>query len=201
MRPAAVSFDLDGTLAEVRRRQLGMWRVALRHPAILAAYREVVEGLRGERHADLDPELVRRLARRSRQPPDVVADVLRRHLDGSWSDRFAGARPPRAVMDLLERCDQLGLPRAVVSDHPATAKLRVMGLGGWSAVLCCRDLGALKPLPDALHAAAAQLGVPVGRLLHVGDRDDCDGAMAAAAGAAYASVDDLARGARPLGPP
>lgn len=198
MLPAAVSFDLDGTLAEVRRRRLRLWRAILRDPVVLAAFSGEVEALRGQRHPDLDRELVSRLARRTRQPPDRVARVLREQVDGAWSQAFAGARPPPAVAALLARCDHLGLPRVVVSDHPAIDKLRVMGLHGWSAVLSCRALGALKPLPDALHAAAAQAGVPVGRLLHVGDRDDCDGAMAAAAGARFVSVADLARGVDPL---
>jgi len=194
----AVCFDLDGTLAEVRRRRLGMWRSALRHPRILLTFGEVVEELRGLRLPDLDAELCRRLARRADLPPAIVTRVLREEIDGRWPQLFAGARPPPAVARLLQRVDALGLPRAVVSDHPAVEKLTAMGLGGWSAVLCCRDLGALKPLPDALYAAAAQLGVPVGRVLMVGDRDDTDGRMAAAAGARFVHVDALTDGADPL---
>jgi FMN phosphatase YigB (HAD superfamily) len=197
--PAAISFDLDGTLAEVRRRRLRLWRAILRDPLILAAFGPEVEALRGQRLPDLDRALITRIAHRCHQDPARVARVLREQIDGAWAQAFAGARPPPALGALLARSDRLGLPRVVVSDHPALPKLRAMGLSGWSAVVSCRALGALKPLPDGLLCAAAQVGVPPGRMLHVGDRDDCDGAMAAAAGARFVSVASLQAGADPLG--
>ena len=62
---------------------------------------------------------------------------------------------------------------------------------GFSVVISCRTLGALKPLPDGLHAAASQLGVPVSELLHVGDRWDTDGRAAAAAGCHFRHIDEI----------
>lgn len=183
----------------MRRRRLRLWRAILRDPLVLAAFGPEVEALRGQRLPDLDAELVRRLARRCHQPPARVAQVLATQIDGAWAAAFADATPPVEVRALLDRADRLGLPRVVVSDHPAVDKLRAMRLHGWSAVVSCRALGALKPLPDALFAAAAQVGVPATGLLHVGDRDDCDGAMAAAAGARFVSVAALRAGADPLG--
>ncbi len=197
----AITFDLDGTLATVGRRKLGLWRGALRHPRVLPAFAEVVEGLRGERHADLDAEIARRLSRKSGRPQAEVRAVLADWIDTRWPRLFAGAHPPRPVAALIDRCDALGLPRAVISDHPPDAKLAAMGLGGWALTIGCRQLGALKPLPDALHAAAAGLGVPVNRILHVGDRPETDGAMAAAAGASFVSVAELLDGVRPLPDP
>lgn len=178
-----------------------MWRAALRYPKVVPGFAAAVEGLRGQRHADLDAELARRLAQTSGRPAAQVARIIAAEIDGTWARLFEGAGPSPSVAALLAMVDHLGLPRAVVSDHPALTKLEAMGSTGWSAVVDCRSLGALKPLPDALHAAAAQLGVPVIRILHVGDRDETDGAMAAAAGAAYVGVHELDAGALPLGCP
>ncbi len=191
--PRAVSFDLDGTLASVRLRRLRLWRGALRHHHVLTGYPAAVEGMRGRRLADLDGAIALQLATDSGRTPTEVRRVLADWIDTRWPHTFDDAVPPPAVARLIERCDRLGIPRAVVSDHPALDKLSAMGLGGWAAVVSCRRLGALKPLPDGLHAAAAQLGVPVRSMVHVGDRADTDGAMAAAAGAAFVDVAVLNR--------
>ncbi|RME23854.1 MAG: HAD family hydrolase [Deltaproteobacteria bacterium] len=196
-QPQAVSFDLDGTLATVRLRRWRLWRGVVLHPAILAGYAGVVEELRGERPADLDAAIVARLAARTGGSTDRTRQVVDEWIDRRWPAAFRHARPPRGVRALVEACDRARIPRVVVSDHPALDKLAAMGLGGWAAVVSCRALGALKPLPDGLHAAAAQLGVPVRRILHVGDRPETDGAMAAAAGAAFLDVATLARGGLP----
>ena len=113
-------------------------------------------------------------------------------LDLRWPGLFRGSVVPMAVAGLLRACDEAGLPRAIVSDYPALDKLAAMGLGGWSAVVDCRALGALKPHPDGILAAAAQLGVRASELLHVGDRWDTDGGAAAAAGCRFLHVSRIA---------
>ncbi|MCB9779134.1 MAG: HAD family hydrolase [Alphaproteobacteria bacterium] len=187
----ALTFDLDGTLAEVQRRKARLWKGLLRHPRALPALPRAVEALRGVRAAELDEALVAWVVAETGVRPDAVRTALRDELDGRWPRLFSDARPPPAIQALIEACDARRLPRAVVSDHPSLDKLAAMDLHGWAAVIDCRRLGALKPLPDALLAAAAQLGVPTTALLHVGDRPDTDGAMAAAAGARYLDVADL----------
>lgn len=200
----ALSFDLDGTLAEVRWRKAALWRGVLRHGEVILGFGPVVESLRGQRFPDLDAEIRRRLAARTGRSEAEVGVILEEWIDRRWPASFRGARPPPSVARLLARGDQLGLPRVVVSDHPPEAKLRAMGLAGWAATVGCRRLGAFKPAPDGLLEAARLLGIPPQRILHVGDRPETDGGMAAAAGAGFVSVAQLDAGLAPLdggGPP
>ena len=78
----------------------------------------------------------------------------------------------------------------VVSDYPARIKLRAMGLS-FDLVVDCRALGALKPLPDGLHVAAALTGASPSQTLFIGDRWDTDGEAAAAFGARFLPVSAL----------
>jgi FMN phosphatase YigB (HAD superfamily) len=187
----AVTFDLDGTLVDTGPLLLRSWPRLLVHPRILLAHGRAVDELRHERVLDAELELARRVGLRVGGSPDRIREVLHDELDIRWPSvfRFGGVRPEVAA--LIKAVDVRGLPRAVVSDFPALDKLRALDLDGWSCVVDCRALGAFKPQPDGLFAAAAQLGVTPGRLLHIGDRDDTDGAAAAAAGARYLHIRSL----------
>lgn len=189
--PRAFTFDLDGTLARVGWRKVRMWRGFLAHPAELLAWSPVLESLRGARWPDVMAEAARRVAVRTRRDPEGVAAVLNAEIDGRWPDLFRGAVVPAPIAALLRAVDDRGLPRAVVSDYPALDKLEGLGLGGWVAVVDCRALGALKPLPDGIAAAAAILGISAGEIVHVGDRWETDGLAAARAGARFLHVEQI----------
>lgn len=187
----ALTFDLDGTLASVRWRRLGLWRAFLASPAVLGAYEPAVRALRGRRFADLPGALETEVCARSGKAPEEVSAALASAIGTVWPTLFAGARPASEVQWLLDAADDAGLPRVVVSDHPSLDKLAAMGLGGWTAVVDCTALGALKPLPDGIWAAAAALGIPPSEILHVGDRWDTDGGAAAAAGCAFLHISQI----------
>ena len=185
----ALSFDLDGTLASVRWRRIGLWRGFLREPRILGAYEGAVRALRGVRALDWQSALIAEVSQRSGEEPAKVAEVLDAQIGRAWPALFEGARVPEAVAALLRAADAAGIPRVVVSDHAAVDKLSHMGLTGWAAIIDCSALGALKPLPDGILAAAATLGVRPAAILHVGDRWDTDGLAAAAAGCGFLHTD------------
>lgn len=91
---------------------------------------------------------------------------------------------------LVQACDKYQIPRAVLSDHPCLEKLQAIGMEkGWSCVVHSQTYGALKPLPDALYAVSAQLGIPTSELIVIGDRHDSDGLMAQAAGSEFVHID------------
>ena len=188
-----VSFDLDGTLASVGWRRVRLWRGLLDAPAVLGAYEPAVRALRGTRALDLHAALVSELVRRSRRPEAEVQAALARWIEGAWPRLYADASPSPALRAALDAVDAAGLPRVVVSDHGALDKLAAMGLSGFAAVIDCGALGAYKPAPDGLWAAAATLGIPASELLHVGDRWDTDGLAAARAGCEFLHIRDVHR--------
>jgi HAD superfamily hydrolase (TIGR01662 family) len=109
-------------------------------------------------------------------------------------------RPVAGVKQALDRLRDLGIPVGVVSNQSGVARglispeqleqvnARVMQLLGPFDVLCVcvhaehDGCGCRKPAPGLVHAAAAQLGVPVHRCVVIGDIG-ADVTAATAAGA------------------
>lgn len=182
----AVSFDVDGTLYPLRLQRAFLLPYLAMHPLLLGNYNKVVEEVRNERvrSDDLRGEVARRLGERVGANADRARQVINQVVHGAWPTSFGPRTPYRGIPKLLAAIDAAGVPRAVVSDYPAERKLQNMGLEeGWVTVIDCEGLGAYKPQTDGLVAAAQAMGVPPGRVLHIGDRADTDGAMAREAGA------------------
>ena len=88
----------------------------------------------------------------------------------------------------------------VLSDYPAEAKLRALGLAGrFSLVLCATDpeVGAFKPNPRGFLRACERWQIARGDVLVVGDRVDVDAAGAAAAGMPCVIIGQVHRPAGP----
>ncbi|MFZ9887926.1 MAG: HAD family hydrolase [Myxococcota bacterium] len=186
-RPRAMTFDLDGTLYDAKRaRRDYLWR-NLGHLRAVRVTRRVREDLRGRDFGSHEAllraeaeELAQRLgtdAAHARQRADDVlgarlCQTLRRI--GPWPDAETS----------LRRLHDAGITLGVVSDYEPHAKLEALGLHNvpWQALIGAECYGALKPWPSAFHAAAAQLGVAPGHIVHVGDRRDTDGEGARRAG-------------------
>ena len=178
---AALTFDVDGTLYDTRRQRLRILPQTLRYPLVLSKFKETVEEMRGEKVKDFRTELARRLGAKVGVTDMKARQVLNHVVFGAWPASFSERTPFAGVQATLA---SVALPRAVVSDYDADEKLRRMGLDhGWTTVVSCERLGALKPLPDGLIAAAEAMGVEPSQILHIGDRADTDEAMAKAAGA------------------
>lgn len=169
-RVRAVSWDLDGTLydlAALRRRALprALFPSTWRDLRALSAWKRACDEVRG----------------RGGELP-APGDATVRAAEARWLVPALRAIGPRAgITDALDALRDL--PHVVVSDHPAEEKLVALGLRArFLHVVVGEDLGWLKPSPRPFVAAAELLRVPVESLLHVGDRDDTDGAGARAAG-------------------
>jgi HAD superfamily hydrolase (TIGR01509 family) len=171
--PLVVTWDVDGTLypAGAMRRALA-WD-ALAQP--LAAWRELRPLLRFRRAME----------RRRRDGGRITAgeaDARDRAAEARWYGRaIARAGLRRGVADVVRALAAGGVRQVALSDWRAGYKLAALGLAGaFERVYAGEDLGWLKPAPELWRAVAADLGVPVERVLHVGDRRDTDGAAALA---------------------
>jgi HAD superfamily hydrolase (TIGR01549 family) len=149
---------------------------------VLAAYRKAQERLRSTPLAGTTQLDV--VAQRT----GVKAAEIER-IVGEWMFerplKYLRACRARGVFDLLRFLTRRGLQIGVLSDYPADAKLRALGLDGWfSVVLCSSDpeIGALKPDPRGFLAACERWQLDPGEVLVVGDRFDVDAAGADAAG-------------------
>ncbi len=92
----------------------------------------------------------------------------------------------QALLDALRAYRAQGGKTALVSDYPASGKLRALGaLELFDLVVSSGEDGGpskLKPDPEGYLSAASRLGIEPARCLVIGDRDDADGAAARAAG-------------------
>jgi phosphoglycolate phosphatase-like HAD superfamily hydrolase len=192
---AGLTLDLDGSLVQIGPLKLRMAGSLLRHPRVLLAWPEVVASLRGTRVADMELAVVEGLHRRLGGSQPALAQATQELFGHRWPALYRHAVVQPSLVALWTRALDLGIPCMIVSDHPTLAKLTTLAThlpdGGGSLSLGAAALGALKPLPDALFAAAATLGVPPSQILHVGDRWDTDGQAAAAAGVRFLHVSRL----------
>ncbi len=180
-RVRAVSWDLDGTLYDLSRLRRALLGAALARAAWPSTWRDLA-ALRGFLRA---MNAVRRrggdLQHLQLDRPRAAHDAV----EARWVvPALARLGPRPGVLALRARLADRGVRQVVLTDHPAEAKLRALGLaaGAFERVIVGEALGHLKPSPRPFLAAAEALGVRAGELLHVGDREDADGAGARAAG-------------------
>lgn len=190
-----VVFDVDGTLYNQRKLQLGMLRQLLGHAwqtrsldtlLTLRTFRRVREAL-GERvqaqgAADFMTLQYAQTARLRGTTPDAV-----RALTDEWMEQrplplLAACRYAH-VAGVFAGLRAAGKRIAVFSDYPAVAKLAALGLRA-DVVVCATDadIARLKPDPAGLLAILQQTGVAPQRALMIGDRFDRDAAAAERAG-------------------
>lgn len=175
--PAALLFDLDGTLLDSA-------------PGIARA----VNAARGE--LGLDPLPVEavapaiggglgRLLRRC-LPPEAHAEVdrLRPVFHAAYRAGALDARPFPGAAAVVAR---LGHRSGLVSNKPRAYLAPLLAHLGWRFAVVVDGDGPRKPSPEPLLRAAAALGHPPSRALFVGD-SEIDRAAAAAAGMMFATV-------------
>ena len=186
-----VVFDVDGTLYNQRKLQLGMLRQLLGHAwqtrsletlLTLRTFRRVREAL-GE-HAGADFMALQYAQTASRHG---ITSAAVRALTDEWMEQrplplLAACRYAH-VAEVFAGLRAAGKRIAAFSDYPAVAKLAALGLQA-DVVVCATDPGIarLKPDPAGLLAILRQTGVAPERALMIGDRFDRDAAAAARAG-------------------
>ena len=190
-----VVFDVDGTLYNQRKLQLGMLRQLLAHAwqtrsletlLTLRTFRRVREALAelGDEQAGADFMALQYAQTASRHGTTSAAV---RALTDEWMEQrplplLAACRYAH-VAELFAGLRASGKRIAAFSDYPAAAKLAALGLRA-DVVVCATDadIARLKPDPAGLLAILRQTGVAPARALMIGDRFDRDAAAAARAG-------------------
>lgn len=194
----AVSFDLDGTLYDDARTRWRFLWAAFPRWRTLRVGRRVREELRGRSFDDgtgLLAEEARLCAERLERPVDAVRAQLSELFDVRLPRVLATVGPREETRALLHDLARRGVALAIVSDRGSIhAKLAALGLADvpWGALISADDVGVLKPSPRLFATAARALGVEPTELLHVGDREDTDGAGARAAGCPVAVLGSTA---------
>jgi HAD superfamily hydrolase (TIGR01549 family) len=194
--------DLDGTLyapllvkfAMAGELLLGGWGAI----GTLRRFRLEHERLRHEQAAGLDgvdddPFTVQ--LRRTAEALAVEATVVEARVrewmlerPGKWLRRAQRT----ALLQEIAAFRAAGGRTALVSDYPARAKLRALGVESLFEVVVAsgepNGPKRLKPHPQGYLRAAALLGVDPEHCLVIGDRDDADGAAAQAAKMAFRRI-------------
>jgi HAD superfamily hydrolase (TIGR01549 family) len=212
-RIKAVLFDLDGTLYHQPRMRALMalelstmivtkpWSARRRLKA-LSAYRRAQESLRESTDARVSPGAQIEFA--STRSGMLASEV------GALVEEWMFERPLKymrmcsaeGLSPLLALLERARVPIGVLSDYPAEAKLRALGLAGrFSPVLCSTDpeIAALKPHPRGFLRASEHWRVDPAEVLVVGDRADVDGGGARAAGMPCVVIGSPASGVRESG--
>lgn len=181
----ALTLDVDGTLYSLRS-------MVLRNPLLMLGLADffrqlhrVRDGMRGQApRDDFLKEQARRLAEARGIGLPQAERLVKQVIEETWPRAFRRVRPYRALRGVLEDLHRRGLRLGLISDYPLDDKLSALGLAEipFAARVVSEQVGALKPHPLAFLRAAEQLSVEPGRIMHVGDREDCDVRGAHAAG-------------------
>jgi len=183
-----VIFDKDGTLIEFHP-MWGGWVGKLGERLSKATGRPLVEQLFSLMGVDRGSGVVhphgllaatpmsrlRELVVRALVDEGVPPDAARRAVAAAWHapDPVATATPTTDLPALLDRLAKRDIRAAVATSddrEPTERTFAALGIAARFELLACADDGhPVKPAPDPVLRIAAQLGVPVARILVVGD--------------------------------
>ncbi len=183
---SAVAFDLDGTLLDTVRDIAAAMNAVLAELGYAPLPVDAVRTFVGKGMANL---VRRALARAAQLSPEAVEDAEVKDALARYQTHYAHrlGRETKAyprMIEGLERLRAMRLPLAVVTNKATRfvqPHLDEAGIAGYfSVVVGGDDLPRKKPDPAQLVHAADRLGVPVERLLMVGDSvNDAQAARAA----------------------
>lgn len=166
--PAAVVFDLDGTLVDTVEHRIRAWADAFAQRGIPATRRQLepLIGMDGRR-------LAREVSRAADMPlDDAATEALDRRSGELFNERNRTPRPLPGAAELLARLDEAGVTWAIAtSSRPeqVAASIAALGLDHEPRIVDGGRVEHAKPAPDLLLLAADELGVPVARTWYVGD--------------------------------
>jgi MFS transporter, DHA2 family, metal-tetracycline-proton antiporter len=167
-RPAAVIFDLDGTLVDTVPARIAGWTEVLAEHGIPVAPGQLEPTIGMDGRA-----LARRIADASGR---TLTDAEAEEVDRRAGERFdEHNRQPRALPGAhgaLERLDAAAVTWAIATSSRAeqvAASVGALGLATAPRVVDGSRVAHAKPAPDLLLLVADELGVPPAHAWYVGD--------------------------------
>ncbi len=201
--PAAVVFDVDGTLYRQRGLRLRMmldllWAASFsahtrRDLRILKRFRRERETLAAQVSSGFENAQYEVVAEALDVPVGIVREAVRTWISEHPLRYLRGHRTP-GIRSWIEALRGEGIATGVYSEYPAEDKLQALGITVDVSVSSTDvEVDAFKPDPKGLLVALRRLGVPPERAVYVGDRDDRDRPCAEAAGTAFLHIRDWSR--------
>ncbi len=164
VKPAAVLFDLDGTLIDTVPFVLACQRHAFHGRSLAPTDAQWVAGMGTPLHVQM--------AEFAEGPEDVQALVARyRKFWNEHHDRMTRCFP--GVLETVSALSAAGHPMGIVTaktEHGALRSLRLTGLLPFlGAVVCADSCARCKPHPEPVLLALQRLGAPAERAVMLGD--------------------------------
>jgi HAD superfamily hydrolase (TIGR01509 family) len=166
-RPAAVLFDLDGTLVDTVAARIDAWLEALAAAGYPTTREQLgpMIGLDGRR-------LAREVAALAGRPIDGARSEAIDRDSGEVYERLNRPRPLPGVRAVVEALDEAGVPWAIATssrkDQVGTS-VDALGLDAEPTIIDASHVEHAKPEPDLLLYAAMEVGVEPARCWYVGD--------------------------------
>jgi HAD superfamily hydrolase (TIGR01509 family) len=167
-RPAALIFDLDGTLVDTVEVRIAAWLRTFAEFDIPAARAHVARLIGSDG---------KRLARTVAGAAGVILDAERaeaidRHAGDIYSELNVDPQPLPGAPELLDALNKRGLQWAVATSSrrdQVGASIQALKLSKRPTVIDGSHVKHAKPAPDLLLYAAAEIGVEPSRVWYVGD--------------------------------
>ncbi len=184
MRAQGVLYDMDGTVLDTLADLHSAVNASLRQFSLPEVSRDTVRAGLGNGAA----HLIR--ACTPGQPEELVQRVLAWYIPWYEAHCRLETRPYEGILPLMARLKAAGIRQAIISNKGDAAVQELAGAffpGLLETAVGESETVRRKPNPDAVLAAAAQMGLPVSACVYVGDTE-VDLATARNAGMACIAV-------------
>jgi HAD superfamily hydrolase (TIGR01509 family) len=166
--PAAVLFDLDGTLVDSVETRITAWLRTFEEVRLPATREQLAPliGLDGKR-------LASDVAAVAGSPIDDARAEQIDHLAGEiYEDLNRDPRPLPGVRRLIDAIEARDIPWSIATSSrkaQVATSVAALGLAAEPTIVDASHVKHAKPEPDLLLLAASQLGIEPGRCWYVGD--------------------------------